>query len=159
MFWDGSEHYLVSFNLEHIRIWKCLMNSEPVLSAILLVLLHEVAVSWYTQIYQVELLPSDMQICSFDEVAAYWYMLSYEVSIKWHRQTCSFDEFDAKWYMQCSIKLLTKYQVLLLNEVRWVIRQCSMSLFCSLGVSFSSWACPVLNLVCAVQLSRCTFPC
>lgn len=48
---------------------KFLMNREPVLSAILLVLLHEVAASCYKQIYQVELLPSDT--FSFDEVAAY----------------------------------------------------------------------------------------
>ena len=60
-------------------------------------------------------------------------------------------------YMLCSIKLLPKYQVMLLSKARWVIRQRSMSLLCSFGVSFCSWACPVLNLVCAVQLSRCIF--
>ena len=103
------------------------MNREPVLSAILLVLLLEVAAIWYMEMYQVELLPSD--ICSFDEVAAYWYIMSYDVSIKCRRQTCSFNELQANWYIQCSIKLLPKYQVMPLSEARWVIRQCSISLY------------------------------
>ena len=97
-------------------------------------------------------------ICNFDEVAAYWYILSYDVSIKCHRQTCSFNEVEANWYMQCSVKLLPKYQVMQLSQARWVIRQCSVSLFCSFGVSFRYWACLVLNLICAVQLWRCIFP-